>query len=164
MALAEGDRATSMRAIGTWGTAARLLLGGYMAGSVVYGSFTGNGAFHPESWLLGLVGFPALLLGWQTWQTRRDPCRLVALTGPAGHGLTFAVFLALYATTWYAPSIGFVSDAALLFFGSSMLLAAGRGYAGCEVLSVSNWLLRRDDQLGCILFDSVDRLEARRVS
>jgi hypothetical protein len=29
-----------------------------------------------------------------------------------------------------------------------MLLAAARGYAGCEVLAVSNWLLHRDDQVG----------------
>lgn len=27
--------------------------------------------------------------------------------------------------------------------------------------AISNWLLRRDDQVGCVLFDPVDRLEAR---
>ncbi|MDP8928339.1 MAG: hypothetical protein M3O70_07115 [Actinomycetota bacterium] len=42
-----------------------------------------------------------------------------------------------------------------------MLLAALRGYAGCEVLSVSNWLLGRDDQLGCILFSPLDHLEKK---
>jgi hypothetical protein len=53
------------------------------------------------------------------------------------------------------------SDAALLFYGASMLLAAARGYAGCEVLAVSNWLLRRDDQVGCLVFSPIDGLERR---
>ena len=42
-----------------------------------------------------------------------------------------------------------------------MLLAAARGYAGCEVLAASNWLLRRDDQVGCALFLPVDRGESQ---
>jgi hypothetical protein len=54
-----------------------------------------------------------------------------------------------------------LSDAALLFYGASMLVAATRGYAGCEVLAVSNWLLRRDDQIGCAPFWPVDAWEAR---
>ena len=149
------------RAIGTWGTAARLLVGGFLVGSVVYGSVTGGGSFQPESWLFGLVVFPGLLLTWQAWRVRRRPGRMVAVTGPVGHLLTLAIFLGLYATAWYAPSIKFVSDAALVFFGTSMLLAAVRGYAGCEVLSISNWVLRRDDEVGCVLFDHVDRLEGR---
>lgn len=147
------------RAIGGWGTTARLLVGGYLVGSVVVGSVTAT--FMVESWVLGLVGFPAVALGWQTWRSRRRPQRLVALTGPLGHLLTFALFLVLYGTTWYAPAIGFVSDATLLFFGASMLLAAYRGYAGCEVLSISNWLLGRDDQIGCVVFDPIDRLDTR---
>jgi len=50
-------------------------------------------------------------------------------TGPAGHAVNAAVFAALYATPWYAPPLGFTSDAALIFYGASMLLAAARGYA-----------------------------------
>lgn len=42
-----------------------------------------------------------------------------------------------------------------------MLIAAARGYAGCEVLAVPNWILRRDDQVGCLIFSPVDRLEQR---
>ena len=122
--------------MGHGGAAARRRI---LGGSVVYGSITGS--FHPESWLLGLAGFPALLLTWQAWRARRKPDRLVAVTGSVGHLLTLAIFLVLYGTAWYAPPIGFVSDAALLYFGSSMLLAAYRGYAGCEVLSISNWVL-----------------------
>jgi hypothetical protein len=28
-----------------------------------------------------------------------------------------------------------------------------------EVLALSNWLLRRDDQVGCVLFSPIDQLE-----
>jgi hypothetical protein len=42
-----------------------------------------------------------------------------------------------------------------------MLLAALRGYAGCEVLAVPNWLLDRDDQIGCALFWPIDQREHR---
>ena len=59
--------------------------------------------------------------------------------------------------------ISVTSDAALLFYGASMLLAALRGYAGCEVLAVSNWLLGRDDQVGCLLFWPIDHAERRRA-
>ena len=45
--------------------------------------------------------------------------------------------------------------------GLAMLLAAARGYAGCEVLAISNWLLRRDDQLGCMVFAPVDLAETQ---
>jgi hypothetical protein len=58
--------------------------------------------------------------------------------------------------------MGFTGDAALIFYGASMLLPAARGYAECEVLAVSNWLLRRCDQVGCVLFAPVDQLEHAR--
>jgi hypothetical protein len=45
-----------------------------------------------------------------------------------------------------------------------MWLAAARGYAGCEVLAVSNWLLRRDDQIGCAVFWPIDQLEQHRTA
>jgi hypothetical protein len=149
-------RAVGSRRIGVAGTAARLLVGGILVGSVVYGHVTGG--FHLGPWLLGLVGFPALVLAWQWWRARRRSGPLRA-TGPVAHAVNFAVVLALYLTSWYAPALSVTSDAALLFYGSSMLLAAARGYAGCEVLAVSNWLLRRDDQIGCVVFAPVDHLD-----
>jgi hypothetical protein len=144
------------RMIGIIGTAARLLVGLVLLGSVLQGELAGP--FRPAAWLLGLVGFPAVLVGWQWWRARhgRPPLRA---TGPLGHGLNIAVFLALYLTPWYAPSLRFTSDAALLFYGTSMLLAALRGYQGCEVLALSNWLLRRDDQVGCVVFSPIDQFE-----
>jgi hypothetical protein len=78
-------------------------------------------------------------------------------TGPVAHAVNVAVFVVLY--LWLPTS-----DAALLFYGASMWLAAPCGYAGCEVLAVSNWLLRRDDQVGCAVFWPIDQLEQHRTA
>jgi hypothetical protein len=51
------------RRIGPIGTTARLIVGGLLLGSVVQGHLAGP--FRPAAWALGLLGFPALLLGWQ---------------------------------------------------------------------------------------------------
>ncbi len=139
----------SRRSIGRWETAARVVVGALLVGSVAEGHLSGD--FHPWPWILGLVGFPLVVLAWQRWRASRHPSRLAA-TGPAAHLVNIAVFGALYLTP-------VTSDAALLFYGTSMLLAAARGYAGCEVLAVSNWLLRRDDQIGCMVFWPVDTAE-----
>ena len=76
--------------------------------------------------------------------------------------LNVVLFVTLYAMPGSLPVLWATSDAALVFYGASMLLAAARGYAGCEVLAFSNWLLRRDDQVGCLLFAPVDYLERQR--
>ena len=83
-------------------------------------------------------------------------------TGPLATIINIAVFFALVLTPSYAPPLSLTSGAALVFYGASMLLAAARGYAGCEVLAVSNWLLRRDDQIGCLFLSPVDQLERTR--
>lgn len=148
--------ARSRRAIGRWGTGARLAVGLFLLADVAFGHIARG--FHPAAWALGLVGFPAVLLAAQWLRTRRGQAPLRA-TGPAGHAVNAVVFLALYATPWYAPALSVTSDAALIFYSASMLLAAARGYRGCEVLAVSNWLLRRDDQVGCLLFAPIDHAE-----
>ncbi len=54
------------------------------------------------------------------------------------YALSVALPLALYLTWWYAPAFSVKSWAVLLFGGISMVLAALRGYAGCEMLALSN--------------------------
>ena len=149
-----GQVAGGRRRIGSGGTVARLVVGAVFLAPAL------GGAFAPVEWVLGLVGYPAMLLLWQWIRTRRDPAPIRA-TGPAGFALNLAGFLALYLTPLYLPALTVTSDAALIFYGSSMLLAAARGYRGCELLAVSNWLLRRDDQIGCVIFSPVDHLERR---
>lgn len=150
--------AARRRCIGAAGTAARIVVGLVLLGSVIYGQASSH--ITPAAWALGLAGFPAVLIAWQWARARRTPTRFQA-TGLLGHVLNLAVFLALYFTFWYAPALSVTGDAALIYYGTSMLVAAWRGYAGCEVLAVSNWLLRRDDQVGCALFVAVDQLERR---
>jgi hypothetical protein len=142
------------RKIGPIGTTARIVAGSLLLGSVLQGHLARG--FHLSAWALGLLGFPAVVLGLQWLRVRRTPSRLEA-TGPVGHALNPAVALALYLLE---PT----SDAALIFYGASMLLAALRGYAGCEVLAISNWLLRRDDQVGCAAFWPIDQLERHRIN
>jgi hypothetical protein len=152
------QRTSRGRRIGPTGTVARVVVGGYAVTSVVRGQLLGD--IQPVAWLLGLLVLPAGVLLWQRHRARRKPDRLLA-TGLAAPAISTAVFLALYLTPQYAPAIGFTSDAVVLFVGGSMLLAAVRGYAGCELLAISNWLLDRDDQVGCVLFTPVDQLEQR---
>lgn len=123
---------------------------------MVHGHWAGD--FRPAPWILGLIGFPILLLAWQAWRSRRRAAPIRAV-GPIAHVANVAIFFALYLTPDYAPPLSVTSDAALLFYGASMLIAALRGYAGCEVLAVSNWFLDRDDQVGCLVFAPVDRAE-----
>jgi hypothetical protein len=55
-----------------------------------------------------------------------------------------------------------VSETAIWsFFGVSMLVAALRGYAGCEVLAIPNTITGRRDQIGCVLYTPIDAAEAR---
>ena len=150
--------ASSRRRIGRLGTAARFVLGLLMVVDVAVGHLVGP--FRPLPWVLGLVVLPALVFGGHRWVAARRPDRLTA-TGPTAHLMTVGIFLALYLTWWYAPALDFTSDAVLVFYGTSMVVAAVRGAAGCEVLAVSNWVLRRDDAVGCAFFGPVDRLDAR---
>jgi len=71
--------------------------------------------------------------------------------------INFLVFVALLI---FEPTRG----ATFVFLGSAPLFAAARGAGGCEIVAVSNWLLRRDDQIGCPLFWPVDTYEARARS
>ncbi len=147
------------RDIGPIGTAARIILGFILFGSVFYGQVI-KGPFRPLSWVIGLLLFPAIFLVWQYLRTRRNPARLEA-NGPVATVLNVVIFFAFYFTYVYAPPIDFMSDAVLIFYGLSMLLAALRGYSGCESLAISNWLLRRDDQLGCFVFSPIDSAESK---
>ncbi len=145
------------RKIGTVGTLARLILGLILFGSVFYGHFI-KGPFRPLPWVIGLLIFPALFIMWQYLRARRNPARLEA-NSPVATVLNVVIFFAFYFTYIYAPPIDFMSDAVLIFYGLSMLVAALRGYGGCESLAISNWLLKRDDQLGCLLFLPIDSAE-----
>jgi hypothetical protein len=50
-----------------------------------------------------------------------------------------------------------------IFLGLSILLAAGRGDAGCEVTAIPNALVGRKDSTGCVIYAPIDAAEARRA-
>jgi drug/metabolite transporter (DMT)-like permease len=129
---------------------------------VIYGQLATQ-YLRPTTWALGLIGSPALVLAWRTWhtwQTRRHPARF-SDDSPLNFVLGILLFVALYFTWWYAPALSVTSDAALIYFGGTMLLTALRGDAGCKILTPSSWLLRRHDQSACALFASIDAPERR---
>jgi hypothetical protein len=153
------DQATRpRREIGPLGTAARLLVGLLLVGLIVYGQLATSGHLAPVTWVLGLLGLPALVLVWHVWRIRRNPAPF-SDTGPLSFVLSLALPLAFYLTGWYVPALWFTSDATLIFVGGSLLLAALRGSSGCEFLALCNWLLRRHDQLACAVFTPIDSLE-----
>ncbi len=157
------------RQIGAIGTTARVALGilllcGGLLGNRIY---VINGeirtGFAPLPVAVGLVAFPVAVLSWQLLRTRVTPNPIQA-TGPGSTTINIVAFVALVLTPLYAPPLSFTSDAALVFYGASMLLAAVRGYSGCELLALSNWILRRNDQLGCLVLSPVDNFERRLKS
>ena len=139
------------RAIGPIGTVGRVALGtALVASGFVVGEVRWSEA------ALGLIVFPAALVMAHLIRLRVASAPLRA-TGLVGHLVNCAALAVLLA----APA---TRDATLLWLGASMLLAAWRGYAGCESLAVSNGLLRRDDQVGCVVFAPSDGLDARRTA
>src|SRR5215218_8310853 len=73
---------------------------------------------------LGLIGIPAVVLLGHLVRLRftRTPLRA---TGPVGHLVNLLIVAALLVPSATRPG-------ALVWLGASMLLAAWRGYAGCE--------------------------------
>jgi hypothetical protein len=143
------------RSIGKLGTAARSVVGVVF----LYLGIVGLPPIHLLPWwqvLIGLIGAPAIvtLLQLARLQFARDR---LDQTGIVAVVINFLVFVMLLI---FEPTRGVT----LVFLGSAMLFAAARGAGGCEIVAVSNWLLRRDDQIGCPLFWPVDRYEARAHS
>jgi hypothetical protein len=142
-----------MRRIGPVGTALRITVGLgllYLAGGA-------DGLSWGVEWhdpVLGLVALPAttVVLG---LAARRYAVQPLRFTGPLGHALNCAVIVALVSNPY-------TGAAATLFYGATLLGAAWRGVPGCEMTVLSNWILRRDDQVGCPIFSPIDAVEARR--
>jgi hypothetical protein len=140
-------RLHTTRSIGPWGTTARVVVGTAMlVGAVILGIGALDAA-------LGLVVFPLVVVALVAIRDRyATPLRLTGTVSPC---LTCAVGVAAFLL---------VPVAALLFYGSSMLVAAARGYGGCEIFAISNWVRRRDDQVACPVFDPIDRAERRAAA
>jgi hypothetical protein len=102
---------------------------------------------------LGILGIPTVLVTAQAARLAFTK-RTLSQTSHVATCLNCAAVVGLL-------TLSQTRDATLVFLGGSMLLAAVRGYGGCETLAIGNWLLRRDDQVGCLAFSPVDQFEAR---
>jgi CDP-diglyceride synthetase len=144
------------RAIGQIGTIVRVVLGVALLGLAIVGL---PPIGHILDWwqiLIGLAALPAMAALVQVARLAFKPQQLRA-TGPVATCVNCAVLTALLL-------IPPTRDATMVFLGAALLVAAYRGYAGCETLAVSNWLLGRNDQVGCLLLSPIDRLEAAHGS
>ncbi len=140
------------RAIGAIGTIGRVILGLFLVLVPVWGpAWWGGDGLHWYEVALGLIGFPAVVVLFQWVRLQATTERLDA-TGALGFCVNLGIGIVLF-------SMPATRDAVALFAGGSLLLAAVRGYAGCEVTAISNWLLRRDDQVGCVVFSPIDEAE-----
>ena len=132
------------RGIGRWGTLARLAVGtALLAMALVLGIGWEDAA-------IGLGGFPAAVI--LVLAIRGRSAAPSGFYGSAGHLINGAIVVAAFVL---------LTPAALLFHGASMLFAGARGYAGCEVFALSNWLCRRNDQIACAIFSPIDAIEGR---
>jgi hypothetical protein len=143
---------TRTRRIGPIGTTTRLIA----AAALLYlALFNGTAwGLHWYDAVLGLVVLPGLMLTIALVARRRGPIRF---TGATGTMLNCAVIVALLANHYTAGG-------AALFYGVTLLAAAWRAQPGCEATVISNWIVRRDDQIGCPTFSPIDHAEARRAS
>jgi hypothetical protein len=106
--------------------------------------------------VLGLVVLPGVMLTLSLAARRRGSGPL-RFTGSGATLLNCAVILGLVADPYTARG-------AELFYGATLLAAAWRGRPDCESTVISNWILGRDDQVGCPVFPPIDQLEARRTA
>lgn len=141
--LASSDRVASARGIGPVGTVLRLCFGGL---ALLVAGLSGPTGLELA---VGLVGYPVAELA--LVRLFRGPGSApFRLYGWKGYALNYGIALALW-LVWTIP--------ALLFFGVSLLLAGVRGYAGCEILALSNLLRGRDDELACAILSPIDNIE-----
>lgn len=138
--------AASGRQIRFWGSVARLVVGTAML--VVAAVLGVDGV----DLVIGLAVLPLVEIG--VLLARGVDATPLRLYGNAGHCINWGVGVAAFSL---------LTVPALLFYGVSILLAFVRGYAGCEICAISNWLRRRDDQIVCPIFSPIDHAEARRA-
>ena len=155
---------STKREIGPIGTAARVV-GGLTAVALPIG-LGGFGWWDAAAVLVALplvaTGAAVLIIA---GYRRLAPDALVRhqaiCSGPACW-LIATVIGATVAIDVLTPASGEV--ALWVWLGGSMLVAAARGYGGCEVLAIPNLITGRRDQIGCILYTPIDRAEARRAA
>lgn len=144
------------RDIGRVGTLARLVGGVPLIAVPIAG--------HGISWwdLAGaLIALPLIaeaVAG--AFRLRHAGAKTAASNRARAAGAIVLVVVIATALTFVTPIDG---GAIWMFFGASMLLAAVRGYAGCELLTIANAFSGRREQMNCLVYDRIDEAELRRM-
>lgn len=128
----------------------RLVLGIFFVTEVwpVYRDVPWTGVGIRLTWAFGLVLFYFLL---HLLILKYRP-KIQRLTGAI---LAFGPFLAVYILGYGGPA----ATGALTFLSISLLLAAARAHAGCEVMSIPSVFTGRHTHLACLLFSPIDWCE-----
>ena len=117
-------------------------------------------------WGAGIVGFPLLAVAAGAAIAALDARAGSVDSGPSGRMRWAAALLVVGLVLGSATAITFVTPidgtAVWIFVGISMLLAAAKGYGGCEVLAFPNAISGRRDTIGCVLFAPIDGSERGR--
>ena len=140
------------RGIGAVGTVGRVVVGlGFLYLGLTHVSSEWRAEWIDVGLALGAIPAGVVLFLLLRSRFTKEPLRAYGLLGYAVNCGVGAVLFSIEAT----------QPAAFLFYGSTLLLAATWGYAGCEIFAISNFLLRRNDQVGCAVFTPMDAAEAR---
>jgi hypothetical protein len=147
----------SGRDIGPIGTGSRVVVGALVAAVPVT-------AWGIAWWdvAAAVIAFPLIAAAAYAFVVglRRGPASRLARAPYIWSGLVLLLVVgAATLVTFLTPAD---AVAIWVFFGGSMLVAAVKGYGGCEVLAVPNAISGRRDQIGCILYGPIDAAETRR--
>ena len=148
------------REIGPVGTVARLIVA---AAALVLPATLDE--FSGWDLLVGLVALPVLATAAfavvRAGYERYVVGGLASQAGTCCGASTWLLAIVLAAVVPLAALTPVTFTAFWLWIGASLVLAATRGYGGCEILAFPNVLTGRRDQVGCILFTPIDQAEAR---
>jgi len=130
----------------------RFLLGAFFVTEVwpVYQSVTVEGAVIRAAWAIGLLIFYLFL---HIVISKFTP-RINRITGAI---LAFAPFLAVFFFGYGGPA----ATGALTFLAVTLIVAAIRADAGCEVMSIPAVLYGKHTHLPCLLFSPIDWVERK---
>ncbi|MGH8776514.1 MAG: hypothetical protein ACRDWI_15590 [Jiangellaceae bacterium] len=150
------------RSIGPAGTAARVAVGLLLIGGALMLDYPSDGITRWDI-TAALVVLPLIALATASVLDvayRRHPALARRARTPWSASQSVAALVVICAVIGLGTVLTFLSPvdriALFLFFGLSMLLAAARGYDGCEILAIPNAVLRRADSIWCPVYSPID--------
>lgn len=156
---------TPARAIGPLGTGLRIAFGLLLIAAALVFDHPSRGIGWWDAAAV-LVVLPVIAVG-AAWLVnaayRRRPAMARRARTPWSAAQAGAAAIVISAVAVLGTALTFLTPvdriAIFLFFGASMVLAAARGYDGCEILAVPNTILRRSDALWCPIYSPIDSAE-----